>query len=282
VSVEVDPATDEGPFRQANRIVFDTQTTGFEHGMEQTVLSGPGLQLLNPSNRDAYQCRMSDAMGPVSELYQVNARWRPADLRRLATDTEQKELRTWFLESGRSYQVAEGIPVPVLHPLASLPQPFGMALTKLAELGKEAGLFYPADIVVLLDGYSWLLPAGADALVRMRLLTPDTFERLAAAVPEGKRVAMAEADCILSITTVPWRLEVSHGPRGYRNAMLETGLLMAQTMQILMQVKAGPTVAVDFVDTVVDGLLDQDGVERFTSALIAVSFSAQQKGPARS
>lgn len=282
MSVEVDPATDEGPFRQANRIVFDTQTTGFEHGMEQTVLSGPGLQLLNPSNRDAYQCRMSDAMGPVSELYQVNARWRPADLRRLATDTEQKELRTWFLESGRSYQVAEGIPVPVLHPLASLPQPFGMALTKLAELGKEAGLFYPADIVVLLDGYSWLLPAGADALVRMRLLTPDTFERLAAAVPEGKRVAMAEADCILSITTVPWRLEVSHGPRGYRNAMLETGLLMAQTMQILMQVKAGPTVAVDFVDTVVDGLLDQDGVERFTSALIAVSFSAQQKGPARS
>lgn len=273
MSVDQETAPDskfgEEEFRVPNRIVFESGKTGFEHGMEQTVLSGPGLALLSPSNRDAYQSRMSDAMGPVSEVFQVNARWRPADLRRLATEEEQQELRTWFLESGRSYQVVEDARPGVLRPLAALPQPFGLALGKLAELGKS-GLLFPADLVVLLDGHSWLLPAGGDALVRMRALAPDTFASLARAVPESKQAAMAEADAIISITTVPWRIEVSHGPRGYRNAMLETGLLMAQTMQLLIQARTSPTVAVDFVDTVVDRLLDQDGVERFSSALIAL------------
>lgn len=204
-------------------------------------------------------------MGPVSEVYQVNARWRPADLQRLATEEEQKELRTWFLESGRTYQTVQGAAHSVLLPLTDLPQPFGLALGKLAEHGQEAGLLYPADLVLLFAGHSWLLPAGADALVRMRVLLPENLAQLAAAVPESKREAMASADCILSITTVPWRIEVSHGPRGYRNALLETGLLMAQTMQMLMQARVSPTVAVDFVDTVVDRLLDQDGTSAGTS-----------------
>lgn len=260
-------------FQAENRIVFESVETGYEHGLEQTVLSGPGLQLLNPSHRDSYQSRMADTDPVVSELFQSNIRWRPADLRKAATEEEQKELRDWFLASGRTYGLLEGGDSSILLPLEELPQPFGTVLKKLAEFGQESGIFFPADIVLLYQGKSWLLPAGAQALVRMWQLPDDVQAQLVESVPDHKKEGFFTADCFLSITTVPWRLEVTHGPRGYRNAILETGLLMAQTMQALMQARLQVTVTTDFVDTTVDDILGQDGVERFSTALIAVSFS---------
>lgn len=266
---ETTSASEVADFRAENRIVFPSQPAGFEHGFEQTVLSGPGLQLLNPSHRDAYQDRMSDSDGAVSELYQVNARWRRPDLTRLVTDEEQKELRTWFLESGRRYTAVDG-PIPMHQPLSRLPQPLGAGLKKLAEMGQQFNLMFVADVVLLFGGHSWLLPAGADLVVRMRRLPDDVLAQLGDAVPESKRAGIATADMVLALCTVPWRVEVTHGARGYRNAILETGLLLSQTMQVLTQVSEAPTVSVDFVDTVVDQLLDVDGVERFTTALVGI------------
>lgn len=261
--------------QQNNRIVFETGEPGYEHGVEQTVLSGPGLQLLNPGPRDLYQHRMHDVDGSVSELYQANARWRACDLTAAPTDDEQQELRSWFLESGRTYTTVEGDTSGIQVPLRQIPPPLGPALAALAEIGGESGVFYASDIVVVWRGHTWLLPASADCVVRMRTVTGDMLALLCGAIPASKREAFTDATAIVSVTTVPWRIEIMQGPRGYRVALQQSGLLLAATMQTLTRAGGGPTVATEFADVVVDDVLDQDGVERFSTALISVAAAAE-------
>lgn len=261
--------------QQNNRIVFESGEPGYEHGVEQTVLSGPGLQLLNPGPRDLYQHRMHDVEGSVSELYQANARWRTCDLNAAPTDDEQQELRTWFLESGRTYTTIEGDTSGIQVPLRQIPPPLGPALAALAEIGGESGVFYASDIVVVWRGYTWLLPASTECLVRMRRVTDEMLDRLRGAVAASKRDVFEAATAIVSVTTVPWRIEIMQGPRGYRVAVQQSGLLLAATMQTLTRAGGGPTVATEFADVVVDEVLDQDGVERFTTALISVAAATE-------
>ncbi|WP_300266530.1 hypothetical protein [Microbacterium sp.] len=272
-------------FQQENRIVFETEEPGYEHGVEQTVLSGPGLQLLNPTARDQYQHRLHDVDGSVSELFQANARWRQCDLLSAPSEEEQKQLRSWFLASGRTYTTVDGDTSGIQIPLDQVPAPLGPGLAALAEIGGDSGVLYASDIVVVWQGHTWLLPASSDRLVRMRRISDTKLQRLRAAVPEDKRSAFDEAAAIVSVTTVPWRIEIMQGPRGYRVALQQSGLLLAATMQILSRSGGAPIVATEFADVVVDDVLDQDGVERFTTALVAVSARAQapqhpQAGPA--
>ncbi len=264
-------------FQRENRIVFETGQPGFEHGVEQTVLSGPGLQLLDPRPRDSYQHRLHDVDGSVSELYQVNARWRACDLADAPTEEEQRQLRSWFLESGRTYPEVED-PAATRGQIAldSVPPPLGPALRALADVGAESGLMYASDVVVVLDGHSWLLPPATRHLVRMRRFGDDRDSRLRAAVPAAQLTAFRESRAIVSITTVPWRIEIMQGARGFRVALQQSGLLLAAAMQTFARAGADPTVATEFADIDVDLALDQDGVERFTTALIALSLRPPQ------
>lgn len=257
-------------YQQENRIVFETSEPGYEHGVEQTALSGPGLQLLNPSPRDQYQHRLHDIDGSVSELFQANARWRLCDLAAAPTDEEQRQLRTWFLASGRTYTTVESDRSGVQIPLADLPDPLGRGLTMLVKIGGDSDIQYASDVVVVWNGHTWLLPASGDRLVRMRAISDHSMGSLRAAVGAAKQAAFSDAMAIVSVTTVPWRVEIMQGPRGYRVAIQQSGLLLAATMQSLTNAGTAPVVATEFADTVVDQALDQDGVERFSTALIAV------------
>ncbi|MEX0153349.1 hypothetical protein [Microbacterium sp. LMI1-1-1.1] len=261
-------------FQKQNRIVFETVEPGYEHGVEQTVLSGPGLQLLAPTPRDLYQHRLHDVDGSIAEVYQANARWRLADLDSAPSESEAQQLRAWFLSSGRTYSTVEGNSSGVQLALADVPPPLGPALVALARLGGESGLLYASDVVVLWRGVTWLLPASSSHLVLMRTVGAALQRRLLRAVPTDKRVAFETASAILSVTTVPWRIEILQGPRGYRAALQQSGLLLTALMQTVARAGAAAVVTTEFADVEVDTVFDQDGVERFTTALVAVSAGA--------
>ena len=258
-------------FQKQNRIVFETVEPGYEHGVEQTVLSGPGLQLLAPTPRDLYQHRLHGVDGSVAEVYQANARWRLADLDAAPSESESQQLRSWFPSSGRTYSTVEGNSSGVQLALTDVPPPLGPALAALARVGGEAGLLYGSDVVVLWRGVTWLLPASSSHLVRMRSVGAELQRRLVRATPIDKRTAFERAFAIVSVTTVPWRMEIVQGSRGYRVALQQSGLLLTALMQTLARAGAAPVVATEFADVEVDTVFDQDGVERFTTALVAVS-----------
>lgn len=192
----------------------------FEHGLEQTVLPGRGLTLCAPSRRDLYQNRLADASGDVAEMFQINARWRRGAFEELPNVEEQKALRRWFLNAGRVFDFVDSGPSPML-PLAQVQAPLGPALAAMARAGAESGLLFAADILVIADGWSYLLPAGQEHLVRLRTFTQQQRRDLVAAVSHDVRQAFDEASCHLAVVVSPQRVQVTHGPRGYRNALME-------------------------------------------------------------
>ena len=242
----------------------------FEHGLEQTVLPGRGLTLCAPSRRDLYQNRLADASGDVAEMFQINARWRRGAFEELPNVEEQKALRRWFLNAGRVFDFVDSGPSPML-PLAQVQAPLGPALAAMARAGAESGLLFAADILVIADGWSYLLPAGQEHLVQLRTFTQQQRRDLVVAVSHDVRQAFDEASCHLAVVVSPQRVQVTHGPRGYRNALMEVGMLIGNIGSLMAGRGLRPTVAVDFIDTAVDQTLDQDGVERFVAALVSLN-----------
>ena len=105
----------------------------------------------------------------------------------------------------------------------------------------------------------------------MRTFTAQQRTDLVAAVSPDARPAFEEAPCHLAVVASPQRVQVTHGPRGYRNALMEVGMLIGNIGSLMASRGLHPTVAVDFIDTAVDHILDQDGVERFVAALISLN-----------
>ena len=84
------------------------------------------------------------------------------------------------------------------------------------------------------------------------------------------RLAFETAIAVVAVIVSPKRIQVTHGSRGLRNALLETGMLIGNLGSMLAGCGLRPAIAVDFEDTTIDRVLDLDGVERFTVALIAL------------
>jgi hypothetical protein len=254
---------------------FENTTTSpavepsIEHGLEQTVLPGVGLTLIAPTRRDLYQNRLAAAEGDVAELFQINSRWKRGDLAKLPDVEEQKALRAWFLSSGRMFTLAEGQTGPTV-PFSTMADPLGVALAKIVDAGTSSGLLFSADIAVILDGWSHLAPAGATSMVRMRRFEVNRRNDMVTSISPDMRLAFETAIAVVAVIVSPKRIQVTHGSRGLRNALLETGMLIGNLGSMLAGCGLRPAIAVDFEDTTIDRVLDLDGVERFTVALIAL------------
>ncbi|MDK6400289.1 hypothetical protein QP426_07750 [Pauljensenia sp. UMB1235] len=242
----------------------------FEHGLEQTVLPGRGLTLCAPTRRDLYQNRLADCEGDPAELFQINARWRRGAFDELPDVTEQQALRKWFHSSGRVFSTTGSDTGPMV-PLRDVPAPLGPALLALADAGSSSGLLFAADIIVLTEGWAHLLPSGQRCLVKTRTFSDQQRTDLVDAVVPDARDAFAAALSYIAIVASPQRLQVTHGPRGYRNALMEVGMLVGNVGNLMATHRMRPSVTVDFIDTTVDRTLDLDGVERFAAALVALN-----------
>jgi hypothetical protein len=240
--------------------------------LEQTVLPSPHVALLAPSARDAYAHRLADAVGTAAEQYQANSRMRPWELVDVPTDEDVAALREWFLRTGRTYDsqsLVDGAEAP-LRPLAGLPGPIAGVLSHFGVDGQFANSLFANDIVVALDDELLLMPPRGAALVFERQV-PDWRRRLADAVPPPQRDHVERAAAVLAVVTVPWRHMVLYGERGYRRALMETGTLTSSLCGLAAKAGLRPRPLLDFVDTTVDDLLGNDGVERFCAALVTLT-----------
>lgn len=252
-------------------------------GLEQSIIPSPNLVSLDPDAWESYQSRLADAQGLASEQYQVNSRLRQADVTRMPTPQDEDALRTWFTESGRSFApedvASEG--APALAPFSTLPAPLGSYLEQVSSMAADGGLLYVADLHVLLGGWVWLVPPGQPSLIAERRLAPDRLERLRGAVRPDQQGTMGDASVILTLTVVPWRLQVLHGERGYRRALLEAGITLSRVASLAASAGMAPTPVIDFAEVTVDDCLFNDGVERFCIALVPLGASDSENGHPR-
>ena len=241
------------------------------HGLEQTVLPSPTIVALDPSPREIHQTRLAYLQPMASELYQANSRLRSWEHDALPSPENETAVRRWMLDSRRTHasEVVDRTRAEApLRDLDELPAPLDRLFEVVAREGFDAGFLFPADLHVLLDGWIWLLPPGGTQLVAERRLRAPRREALIGAVATQHRAGVEAADALLAFTTVPWRLQVLHGERGYRRALMETGIAVSRVCGLAGAAGLNPEAVVDFVETTVDDCLFNDGVERFCTALV--------------
>ena len=244
----------------------------FLDGLEQTVLPSPNVHLLAPTPRVAFQTRLADARGNVAELFQANSRMRSWELARLPSADDERVMLDWFLGGGRRYPDADLRPEAEapMRALGTLEPRLAGLLGRFGPTGPLAPSLYAADLMVIHHDELLLMPPRGDALVLERAL-PGALGELAAAVRAEHRDLVEAAACVLALVVVPWRHMVRYGPRGFKRALLETGVLLSGLCRAAAENGLRPSPVLDFVDTVVDGLLENDGIERFCVAIVALS-----------
>jgi SagB-type dehydrogenase family enzyme len=212
-------------------------------GLEQTILPSPNISALDPTPKESYQTRLRDARGTLAEQYHVNSRLRPWELSRLPSEEDARSIRDWFLASGRAWSDDHLDPdaraAAPMRPLAALPMPVGPFLQRFCE--RQGPALYAADLMLVLgDELLLVSPAGEDVIVE-RSLGADAQRRLAQQVRPTHRAGLAEALCVLAVTTVPWRHMVLYGERGFRRALMETGVLITNLCGLAMECGLRPT-----------------------------------------
>jgi hypothetical protein len=248
--------------------------------LEQTLLPSPNVTLLAPGARDTYTHRLGDALGTAAEYYQANSRMRPWELPDVPSDEQAAALREWLLHTGRTYDpvsLVDGAAAP-LRPIAGLPAPLGRVLGRFGPDGPLAETLFANDLMVLDGDELLLMPPRADVLVFERRV-PGWRARLAAAVPQPHQVAVRDATAVFAVVTVPWRHMVLYGERGYRRAVMEAGVLTTNLHGLAAGAGLRPRLLLDFVDTTVDDLLGDDGVERFCAALLVLTPAPPEPAP---
>lgn len=245
-------------------------------GLEQTILPSPHVTLLAPDAREVYSHRLADVTGTAAEQYQVNSRLRPWELAGLPSEEEVEAVRRWFLQSGRDFAGADLVPGAAAprRPFADLPAPLAALFGRLA--GPMATSLYVADLIVAFDDGLWLLPPGGDALVAERRQS-GWRARMTAAVPPALRGPFGTAAAVVAVVCVPWRTMTSYGERGYRRALMETGVLVSNVCGAAVELGLRPYPVLDYVDTDIDTLLGDDGVERFCAALVPLTMPGSRR-----
>lgn len=276
------PQDDDVEDAAPNTTELATPSTA-HHGLEQTVMPSPTIVSLAPSPRELHQTRLAYLQPLASELYQANSRLGPWERDALPDPDDETAVRRWMLESRRDHDpdVVDGSRAPApLRAFADLPAPLDRLFAVIAHEGEDAGFLFPVDLHVLLEGWIWLLPPGGGRLVAERRLRPERRDALVGAVADQHRDALESADLVLAFSTVPWRLQVLHGERGYRRALMETGIAVSRVCGVAGAAGLRPDAVVDFVETTVDDCLFNDGIERFCTALVPLRLTAEDDAAA--
>lgn len=155
--------------------------------------------------------------------------------------------------------------------LDTLPASLDETLTVLARASLQSGLLFAADVLVVTDKWVYLLLTSGGFLVRTRLFDDARRRELVESVPVDIRHAFMGALVLLAVVPAPQQLQATHNPRDYRNTLLETGMFVGNLGTIFTEHSPSITIVVDFVDTTVDRVLDQDRVKRLVVTLALIT-----------
>jgi hypothetical protein len=247
--------------------------------LEQTLIPSPNVTTLAPSKASGFVNRVAPDSVDVGELFHLNSRLSRHQPDTRLTAAEMAEVRNWYFTTCGRHRiedfVAESNDVRRPHPslgaaLASVLNPFGAS-------GRLAGLLYACDVMVVDDSAVCRQQPGEDAVwVEHRL----TGERgLADAVPDASSADdLRAASAVLVLVGVPWRTMLGSGPRGYRQMLMDAGVLLDVLSGLARQAGLRPQPILDFYDDEIDALLHNDGLERSALALVPLLSAVDNTG----
>ncbi|MFN8037482.1 MAG: hypothetical protein U0V73_16300 [Acidimicrobiia bacterium] len=198
----------------------------------------------------------------VAELYHVNAALDAFRLGEIAPPAEIEQVRETYLAT--SFGPTAGTEPDAWRELCTdLGDPVAACLASVHDVPSVRAALFGADICWLDGSQLWRVAATRPVLVREAAVFPEHLEELAASTVEPPRSTR-----LVAIVLCPWRYMSLVGPRGYRRALVDAGILVSHLATSAADLRFAWRVHHDFVDRAVNRVLLADGVERAAVVLL--------------
>lgn len=241
--------------------------------LEETTLPGATGVDFWPSSYDGYGGRLGEHRPHIAELFQENTKLH-AHMK--PPDTETQDLATakaWYLET--PYRVdAAAVDATLehafrIHP-SHLPRQLADLLRPFLKEGRLVSLPYGVDIWLLYKANLLRVVPSSEFLWIERRLEAEDETRIRQSLLRIPTTRLNASQALVFVAAAPWRYMLFLGPRGYRHMMFEAGMLLSRMTDLAGEAGLRATVALDFYDAQIDGVLLLDGVERTVLAVMAL------------
>ncbi len=235
----------------------------FQRTLFQTVTLPWKSVRLEPTTLDDYAGRAASQRLAVGELYHENSKLFPQHPALVAAAAASRsETRAEFVR--RRAQAAAGDAGEP--PAATVPL---LALVRRAAGALDPEALYGLELRLVVADRLWACEPSTCRLRLIRALEPEALTRLERAIAPGEAAAhLADGRALLAVIGSFARSEILLGSRGYRRTVLDAGRF-AGALEALRD-PGGPTVTpvLEFYDRVVDDVVEVDGLEQGTLALL--------------
>jgi hypothetical protein len=230
-----------------------------------SALHWPGKTTsLAPSSLEAYLQRPGLGSISIAELYHENSKLHPAVAASLlATRTDGNKFRhETLVKAAAGRAVNRHAPISVPERLE--------AVLRAAQADCGPDLFYAVELRVLIDHSLFLWePLGVSFTVLKQLAKDDLATLHAALEVMGSRTGR-QADPLLIVLGWFARNELLLGARGYRRTLLEVGRAVQALVSGAGTQGIRAEILTEFTDIDLDAVVEADGVEQGTVAVIAL------------
>jgi hypothetical protein len=221
-------------------------------------LDWPGKTVrLEAGTLESYCQRSTSGRISVAELYHENSKLFPAMIAELTADrVDHTQVRQEFLRR-RAESRAQDKTVQLNARAGELVGKIGPAI--------QPELFYAVELRFLQSGVLASYEPLSKQLHLTKRITDDDAARLHDAINLMEKSG-SHGDLVFVIGNFA-RNDLLYGARGYRRTLIEAGRVVEAIRAIVGDL---PRVSLEFADRVVDGILECDGVEEGTVAVIGL------------
>ena len=247
--------------------------------IEQSLVPSPNVRELDPDPIHAATARLGDAIGTVSERYQLDSMLTDAQMRRLPSAREAQATREYFFTSttdGFDRLLGQRARWATTHPPGVLRRVLEPAWTDPTAVGA----LFAVDLLVVRDDVVWRQVPGRDGALLEQHLDAQDRRALAAAVPGGG--ADVELGHTVFAVGAFARAGYLYGKRAYRACALSAGLLLGAVVRAAAGASVRAGVVEQFVDHRLNAALANDGVDRGVVAVLRLAPPPPSPSPSPS
>lgn len=249
-------------------------TARYRAFIEETLFPPHSGKELSRTAQNDFKYRFGSDAPHIAELFQENTKLSPfSTLQPPVDDKEYRDTKKWYFST--PYRMKEGDLVPgqehrVLLQHNRLCPSLQQLLAPFSGEKKLVDLLYSVDLFLLENDRLFRQVPNADFLwfeKKINSMEKQLFRSSMLGVPSK---VMKETKRFLILAGAPWRYMMFFGPRGYRRMMFDAGHLIAHLERASSELGLDPTVCLDYYDFRVDCVLNLDGTERTTLAIMSL------------
>jgi hypothetical protein len=240
------------------------------HRLVYGSVDWPGKTLrLDADSLDRYQQRPLSRAVSIGELYHENSKLIPERASEWLCDGLDARSFKLSVVHAMSEVAAAAAPIPPV----PLPEHLAAVLARYpAALPEEVR--YAVDVRPLVGNRVTVHEPGADGCRALRVLSRSELEALEAGVYAGRSGGGAGHATLVFVVGMFARNAILYGERGYRSTLLESGATLHAIAAGAAELNMPAHVITEFDDHRVDSILDLDGIEAGTLAVVSLGRPA--------